>query len=131
MKQEYKTLEDHLDKLERDQDLIEQQLNAFVNELEKAHRERVSAYEARTPGSVVTKCKDLNDRLARVDSEIGGMVQAFNQDTHAPDKIDSESTSVNVNIILNNYFHTLRNLEMEAVSVRRRLEDVCERSRLK
>jgi predicted nucleic acid-binding Zn-ribbon protein len=130
VKEEYKVLEDHLNKLDKDQCLIEEQLEAFSNELERLNK-NTATYEQKSSGNMITRCKELNERMVKVDSEVEQMIKNFNQETHAPDRIEQDGLNVNVNIIMNNYFHTLRNLEMETLTVRKRLENVVERNNLR
>jgi septal ring factor EnvC (AmiA/AmiB activator) len=130
IKEEYKVLEDHLTKLEKDQDLIEEQLEAFNNELERLNK-NTADFEQRSSGNMITRCKELNERMVKVDNEVDLLIKTFNQESHAPDRIEHENLNVNINIILNNYFHTLRNLELETLSVRKRLENVVERNHLR
>jgi uncharacterized membrane protein YheB (UPF0754 family) len=130
VKEEYKVLDDHLNKLDKDQCLIEEQLEAFSNELERLNK-NTATYEQKSSGNMITRCKELNERMIKVDGDVEQMIKSFNQETHAPDRIEQEGLNVNVNIIMNNYFHTLRNLELETLTVRKRLENVVERNNLR
>jgi hypothetical protein len=66
--------------------------------------------------------------MSKVDTEVESMIQSMNANTHAPEKVDPQQISVNVSIMLNNYFQTLQNLELETLGTRRRLEDLCRRN---
>lgn len=130
IKEEYKVLEDHLTKLEKDQDLIEEQLKAFLNELDRMNKNS-DDYEQRSSGHMINKCKDLNERMVKVDNEVDQLIKGFNHENHQLDRVEQDNLNVNINIILNNYFHTLRNLELETLSIRRRLENVVEKNQLR
>lgn len=130
IKEEYKVLDDHLIKLEKDQDVIEEQLEAFNNELERMNK-NTADYEQRSSGTMIAKCKELNERMVKVDNEVDQLIKTFNQESHAPDRIEQENLNVNINIVLNNYFHSLRNLELETLSIRKRLENVVDRNNLR
>lgn len=128
--EEYKVLDSHLDKLDKDQCLIEEQLEAFSNELERLNK-NTATYEQKSSGNMIARCKELNERMVKVDSEVEQMVKSFNQEGHAPDRIEQDNLNINVNIILNNYFHTLRNLELETLGVRKRLDNVIDKNNLR
>ena len=82
IKEEYKVLEDHLTKLEKDQDLIEEQLEAFNNELERLNK-NTADFEQRSSGNMITRCKELNERMVKVDNEVDLLIKTFNQESHA------------------------------------------------
>ena len=124
VKDEYRTLEEHLDKLEKDQDIIESQLNGFSTELERLVKTHTQS-DPQTSGGMLEKCKNLNERMTRVDTEVEHMVQSLNQSSHAPDRIDQQQVTRNVSLILNNYFQTLQHLELETLATRKRLEEIC------
>ena len=127
MKDEYETLEKYLDKLETDQNALEAQLDTFLRELEKMQQGR-QALGGASQDNLTQRCRELNDRMARLDNEVEKIIENQNQTTHNPNQIDPNHATLNVSLILNNYFQVLRNLEFEALAARKRLETIYSRS---
>ena len=73
-------------------------------------------------GTLVQKCKDLNEKITKVDQEVETMVTNFNNESHNPDKIDPENVPLNINLMLNHYFSILSNLEGETMLLTRKLQ---------
>lgn len=121
VQEEYKTIEEHLTKLEVDQTHIETQLSLFVQELEKQNRNQQYG-EPRATGSLVQKCKELNEKITKVDHDLETMITNFNNESHSPDKLDQENVPLNISLVLNHYFATLSNLEGETMLLTRKLQ---------
>jgi len=126
VKDEYETLEKYLDKLEADQNALEAQLNVFLGELEKMNQGKLLLGGA-NQDNLTQRCRELNDRMARLDNEVEKIIDNQNQTTHNPNQIDPKHATLNVSLILNNYFQVLRNLEFEALAARKRLEAIYNR----
>lgn len=119
---EYKTIDEHLGKLELDQRHIETQLSKFHEELEKQNKALNQTEGRAATGTLVQKCKDLNEKITKVDQEVETMVTNFNNESHNPDKIDPENVPLNINLMLNHYFSILSNLEGETMLLTRKLQ---------
>lgn len=126
MKDEYETLEKYLDKLEADQNALEAQLNVFLAELDKMQQGK-QVLGGPNQDNLTQRCRELNDRMARLDNEVEKIIENQNQTTHNPHQIDPKHATLNVSLILNNYFQVLRNLEFEALAARKRLEAIYNR----
>lgn len=125
VQEEYKTIDEHLTKLELDQRHIETQLSKFHEELEKQNKAH-NHMDGRATGALVQKCKDLNEKITKVDQEVETMVSNFNTDSHDPDKVEPENVSLNINLMLNHYFSILSNLEGETMLLTRKLQHLNE-----
>jgi tetrahydromethanopterin S-methyltransferase subunit G len=129
VKEEYKSLDEHLDKISTEQDIIERQLDSFMQELESAGKNTMSDI-GNTEPTLISQCKNLNERLVKIDENVENMINGLNQDTYGSEKLDPDNLTINTNIILNNYFEALRSLEMETLTLRNKLDHVCEKNNL-
>ena len=106
-----------------DQDLLESHLNQFLEQLEKLNQAK-SPYHTSNQDTLTSRCKELNDKMIKLDNDIEKTINKMSHESHHPQKIEPDNISINISIILNNYFHVLRDLEYKTLIARRRLEQL-------
>jgi hypothetical protein len=124
---DYQQVDDNFEKINKDQDNIAKKLEVLEKEIDNQIKSDPRFANLDKPGgqqNILTKCQEMTKKVSTLDDEMEKMITKLDENQIDRGVSDSGSLQSDTNMILTNFYDSLRQLEIVTMTYQNQLDQI-------